>query len=255
MISSRTADLLLPIAGIAAALVAWEITGRILGDSLFAPFTVVLREYVSQLADGEMLRELAQSMRQMLVGFGLAYIAGLPLGVLMGRSRLADAALQPWVGMLIVTSVAALVPLFILLFGTGFTFRAAVVFMASVWYIVVTVYQGARGIDPRFVDVANSFGAGRSLTFMAVLMPALFPYLITAARIGIIHAIRAMVVAEMFVIVGYGALIHKSGLDISTAPLLGLLVSLMLVSMMISAALRAFGRWLAPWYEQRTAAA
>jgi ABC-type nitrate/sulfonate/bicarbonate transport system permease component len=205
------------------------------------------------ISDGQMLSELAQSLRQMLVGFALAGAVGIPLGVLMGRSRLYEAVLQPWVSMLIVTSVAALVPLFILLFGTGFAFRVAVVFMASVWYVTVTMYQGARSIETRYLDVARSFDASPLKAFRAVLLPALFPYVMVALRIGLIHAIRAMVVAEMFVIVGYGALIHKSGLDMSTAPLLALLVTLMILSVGASALLRLGGQWLAPWHAERTA--
>jgi ABC-type nitrate/sulfonate/bicarbonate transport system permease component len=157
--------------------------------------------------------------------------------------------------MFVVISVAALVPLFILLFGSGFAFRVAIVFMASAWYIVLTTYHGARGVEPRFLDVARSFGASRRAVFWKVLLPALYPYLITGARIGLVHAIRAMVVAEMYVIVGYGGLIHKTGLSTSTAPLLGLLITLMVVSMLANTTLYVAGRRLAPWYRERTSAA
>jgi ABC-type nitrate/sulfonate/bicarbonate transport system permease component len=157
--------------------------------------------------------------------------------------------------MFVVISVAALVPLFILLFGSGFGFRVAIVFMASAWYIVLTTYHGARGVEPRFLDVAHSFGASRGAVFWKVLLPALYPYLITGARIGLVHAIRAMVVAEMYVIVGYGGLIHKTGLSTSTAPLLGLLITLMVVSMLANTTLYVAGRRLAPWYEERTSRA
>ena len=61
--------------------------------------------------------------------------------------------------MFIVTSVAAVVPVLILMLGTGFWFRVAMVFMAAVWYIMLTVYQGARGIERRWIDVGRSFGA------------------------------------------------------------------------------------------------
>jgi ABC-type nitrate/sulfonate/bicarbonate transport system permease component len=199
-----------------------------------------------------MLGELTVSLRQMLVGFGLACAVGMPLGILMGRSHVVDVVLHPWVSMLVVLSVAALVPLFLLLFGSGFEFRAAIVFMASVWYIVLTTYHGARGVEPRYLDVARAFGASPLHRFWKVLLPALYPYLVTGARIGLVHAIRAMVVAEMYVIVGYGGLIHKTGLHVSTAPLLGLLLTLMLVSIVSNWLLRRAGDWLAPWYRERT---
>jgi len=145
--------------GIAVALAVWELAGRALGADLFAPPTVVFPEYVALLREGQMLRELASSLRQMIVGYGVACLIGIPLGVAMGRSRVCDALLHPWLSMFVVTSVASLVPLFILVFGTGFMFRAAIVFVASIWYVMLTVYHGARGIEPRFIDVGRSFGA------------------------------------------------------------------------------------------------
>lgn len=249
----RTQRLSLQCAGIAITLVIWEVVGRIMGEALFAPVSVVVTEYLALLRDGTMLAELFGSLQQMLVGFGLACVIGMPLGIAMGRSRACDVIFHPWVSMFVVISVAALVPLFILLFGSGFAFRVAIVFMASAWYIVLTTYHGARGVEPRFLDVAHSFAASRGAVFWKVLLPALYPYLITGARIGLVHAIRAMVVAEMYVIVGYGGLIHKTGLSMSTAPLLGLLITLMAVSMLANAALSVAGRRMAPWYEERRA--
>lgn len=251
----RGERLLLQLFGIGITLAVWEIVGRVMGEALLAAPSVVIREYTGLLRDGTMLAELFVSLRQMLVGFGLACIAGMPLGIAMGRSKVCDLIVHPWVSMLVVLSVAALVPLFLLLFGSGFEFRAAIVFMASVWYIVLTAYHGARGVEPRFLEVARSFGASPGAVFWKVLLPALYPYLITGARIGLVHGIRAMVVAEMYVIVGYGGLIHKTGLDVSTAPLLGLLVTLMAMSLLSNWLLRLAGDWLAPWYKARTAMA
>src|SRR5262249_34420212 len=147
--------------GVALALAAVGLLGRAIGEENFAPPSVVVFEYVDLLRDGQMLRELAHSLLQMLVGYGLACLIGLPLGIAMGRSRLGDALLHPWLSMFVVTSVAALVPLFVLVFGTGFAFRAAIVFAATVWYVMLTIYQGARGVEPRFIDVGRSFGASR----------------------------------------------------------------------------------------------
>ena len=79
------------LAGVAVALVVWETLGRAIGADLFAPPTVVLPEWWKLVREGQMLRELASSLRQMVVGYGLACAVGIPVGVAMGRSRLADA--------------------------------------------------------------------------------------------------------------------------------------------------------------------
>jgi len=246
--------LMLQLTGIAIVVVAWEVIGRVMGELLFAAPSLVIVTYVELLAEGTMLTELAGSMRQMFAGFGLACVIGMPLGAVMGRSKLFDALVHPWISMLVVTSVAALVPIFMLLFGTGFQFRVAIVFVASVGYIVLTAYHGSRGIDPKMIDVSRSFATGRFEVYRKVVLPALFPYLITGARLGLVHAIRAMVVAEMFVIVGYGGLIFQTGQDMSTAPLMAYLVTIMIVSIGANVILQWVGRRVAPWYDAKMAA-
>lgn len=251
---TRGRKFILQCTGIFIVLGVWEIVGQNVGEFLLAPPSLVVLTYVELLMEGEMLIELAKSLRQMLVGFGLACLVGMPLGAVMGRVRLADALVHPWISMLVVSSVAALLPVFILLFGTGFNLRLAIVFVASVGYVVLTAYHGARGIDPRYLDVSRSFASKRIHQYRKVILPALFPYLITGARLGLVHAIRAMVVAEMFIITGYGGLIFQTGLDISTAPILAYLATIMMVSIGANLTLRRIGQKLAPWYEARMGA-
>ena len=239
------------LVGIVVALALWELIGRVAGAGLFAPPSVALVEFMQMARQGQIFVELAGSLRQMIVGFALACLIDLPLGIAMGRSRICDGLFHPWLSMFVVISVAALVPLFVVVFGTGFWFRVAIVFVASVWYVMLTVYHGARGVEPRYIDVGRSFGAGALRAFWSILLPALYPYIVTAMRIGLVHAIRAMVVAEMFIILGYGGMIYRAGYAPSTAPLLALLVTLMLVSIAANELLRIGGRKLAPWYDER----
>jgi ABC-type nitrate/sulfonate/bicarbonate transport system permease component len=112
-------NIALAIAGFGLVLIAWESAGRMLGDMLLSPPSTVLPLLISLMAEGRALRELADSMAQMLLGFVLACLIGMPLGVMMGRVRVVDALVHPWVSMLVVTSIAALVPIVILLLGTG----------------------------------------------------------------------------------------------------------------------------------------
>ena len=244
-------NILLPLIGFAIVIAIWEIVGTRLGNSLFAPASSVLIQYLDMLQEGKMLSELFTSLRQMLLGFVIACLVGMPMGIAMGRSKIADTMLRPWVSIFVVTSTAALVPILIMILGTGLTLRATVVFLAAVWYIVLTTYNGAKGISPELLAVGRSFSANRHQIFWKIILPALYPYLITGARIGLIHAIRAMVMAEMFVIIGYGALINQAGMEINTSSLLGLLLTLAFVSLIANAMLSQWGKHLAPWYEQQ----
>ena len=241
----------LALAGFGVVLVGWEIAGRMLGDMFLSPPSTVLPLLISILREGRVLRELAGSMGQMFAGFALACLVGMPLGTIMGRVRVIDALIHPWVSMLVVTSIAALVPIVILLLGTGLAMRVAIVFLGSVGYVLLTAYHGARGIDAKLVDVGRSFSVSGVSLYRKVLLPALYPYLVTGARLGLIHAIRAIIVAEMFVITGYGGLIFQTGLDLSVGPLLAYLLLLMIFSTAATAILQRIGSATAPWYEAR----
>jgi len=245
-------DLGLKTLGVALALLLWEAIGRGFGAELFAPPSAVLPALGALLGQGDVLTTLGNSLLAMLAGYALACVVAIPLGVAMGRSAWCDMLLHPWLSMFIVTSVAAVVPVLILMLGTGFWFRMAIVFLAAVWYVMLTVYQGARGIEPRWLEVGRAFGASTTFTFRKIVLPALLPYVLVALRIGITHAIRAMVVAELFVLVGVGKLLHDTGFDLSTAPMLALLVMIAAVGIVANVLLDALARQLAPWSTAHT---
>ncbi|MGQ0663036.1 MAG: ABC transporter permease [Pseudomonadota bacterium] len=242
---------LLRAGGIAGTLALWELLGRWQGEALLAPPSLVAVELIHILRDGKIVTALLGSLSNMIVGFALACAIGMPLGVAMGRSRVVDLAAHSWVSMLVVTSVAALVPLFIVVLGTGVVFRITIICVSAVFYITLAMYHGARGIDPRWLEVGCAFGTSPVAAFWKIMLPALYPYIVAGARIGLTQAIRGMVVAELFVIIGFGGMIHTAGLAVSTATLLALLFTLMVIGVAANEALRWIGRRLAPWHEAR----
>lgn len=248
---SSTRRWMLRIAGIAVFLAVWEILGRVLGESLFAAPTRVIAAYPETVREYKLFVELASSFRQLVAGYLLGVVAGVTLGIAMGRSRTLDLLLQPWVSMMFVTAIASLVPLFIVIFGFGLAFRIAIVFMATVWYVLLNCYHGAQAVSPDLLQTARSFDATRMQTFFKVLLPALYPYILAGMRIGLAHAIRAMVIAEMYVIVGFGGAVYNAGLEITTAPLMGTLLTIMVAGVVLTEALKWLGRRTAPWYDDR----
>jgi ABC-type nitrate/sulfonate/bicarbonate transport system permease component len=244
----------LRIAGIVVCLVAWEILGRALGEALFAAPTRVIAAYPDTVREYKLFTELAASFRQLVLGYLLGVVLGVAIGTAMGRSRTLDILLQPWVSMMFVTSIASLVPLFIVIFGFGLAFRIAIVFMSTIWYVLLNTYHGARAVDPDLLQTARSFEANRAQTFVKVLLPALYPYILAGMRIGLAHAIRAMVIAEMYVIVGFGGAVYNAGLEVTTAPFIGTLLTIMVAGVVLTEALKWVGRRTAPWYEEKRSA-
>ncbi len=248
---SRMRTWALRLSGIAVFILLWEILGRILGVALFAPFSAVIAGFPATVRDYKLFAELAGSLQQLMLGYLLGCAVGIVLGIMMGRSRLLDGLLQPWVSMMFVTSIASLVPLFIITFGFGLMFRVAIVFMAAVWYVLLVTYHGARDVNPELLQTARAFEFSRTQMFFKVLLPALYPYILAGMRIGLAHAIRAMVIAEMYVIVGFGGVVYNAGVEVSTVSLMGALLTIMVVGVALTETLKWIGRRTAPWYEER----
>lgn len=243
---------LLRLAGVALFLLIWEIAGRHLGDSLLAPPSPVALELAALCGDVAALTTIWVSIAPALAGFAIARCIGMPLGAVIRRSPVWNALIHPRVSLFVVTSVAVIVPILILLAGTGWWFVVAVVVLSSVWYVTPTTYQGAVRIDRRWLDAGRSFvasrvQASRVQAFWAIMLPALFPYVLAGARIGLIHAIRSMVLAQLFIVSGIGGMLNDASMDISTSRLLALLVAIMGIGLVANHGLGRVADWLAPW--------
>ncbi|MCZ6729530.1 MAG: ABC transporter permease subunit [SAR324 cluster bacterium] len=239
----------LRMVGIGSFLALWEVMGRLMGDALFAPISSMVAVYPSLIEENNMLVELAKSLQHLIYGYALGCVVGITMGIAMGRSKIFEGLLQPWVSMLFATSIASLVPLFMILFGFGLAFRVAIVFMSAVWYVLLNTFHGAKGINPELIQTGRAFDARPAQIFFLILLPGLYPYILVGMRNGLAHSIRAMVIAEMYVIVGFGSVVFNTGLEVSTAPLLGALVTIMFVGIAGLESLRWIGRKTAPWYE------
>ncbi len=239
---------LIRLAGIVVFLLTWEILGSMMGEHILAPFSSTCVAFVEMVSGGKVLGVFFHSLRQMLIGYALTITVGIPCGVLLGRYKLVDRLFGPWVSMGYVTSTIALAPLFMILFGIGLLFRIAIVFISSVWYMMLNTYHGIHNVDKNLLEVAESFQASGKDLFQKIYLPATLPFIIAGARQSLLHALRGMVVAELFIVVGFGELLHLSGLYLSTASLMGLLFLLMIVGITINYGLEAALKLIAPWY-------
>ena len=109
------------------------------------------------------------------------------------------------------------------------------------------MYEGARNVDRKWLDVARAFSASPLQRFRKVILHAMVPYAFTAARVGLGQALRGMVVAELFVLVGIGGLLFYSGQEVSTAGNFALLFILMAIALAANGLLGMAEKILAPW--------
>jgi ABC-type nitrate/sulfonate/bicarbonate transport system permease component len=191
---------------------------------------------------------LGQSLNVFALGLGLAVVAGVAVGLAMGRSRVVEALLELPMDALYATPTVALVPVIVLWAGFGATAKIVVVFLFSVFAIVLNTARGVREVDPQLLEVARSYLATEPALWRDMLLPAALPYVITGIRLAVGRALVGVVIAEFYsAISGLGFVIVSYANTFQTAQVFVPVVILMLLGVTFTWALRLLEARLAPW--------
>ena len=138
---------------------------------------------------------------------GIAIAAGVPIGILMGRFKVADDFLGLWVNLFLSAPLTALVPVIMILFGFGQTTIIVTVVLFAIWIIVLDTRAGVRNASPSLVEMARSFGATPAQLYGKILLLAALPEILTGIRLGVIRGVKGVVIGQLLVsIVGLGEL-------------------------------------------------
>ncbi len=199
------------------------------------------------LRSGEILTSVRDSMAVLLSGFGLAVLAGVPVGLVAGRYRRAGDVIDPYLDALLSVPSLLLVPIFFGLFGLGRTTHVAVVFVYTFVVIAVMTRSGLATLDPALVEMARSFGASESQILRRVLLPGALPSVIAGLQLGVGRAIRGLINVEMLLgTVGLGALLRRYGARFDAASVYGVLIVLVALALVGSQLLHLVHKRLDP---------
>jgi NitT/TauT family transport system permease protein len=162
-------------------------------------------------ASGTLWADIAASLLRVATGFGLAVAVAVPLGLWMGWVRGAFSTFNPIFQILRPISPIAWIPIAILWFGVGDASPIFLIFMSSVFPMVVQTTAGVHTIERRYLRAAENFGVSRRTLFLRVIIPAVLPQVIVGMRIGLGVAWLVVVAAEMIALrSGLGYLIIDS---------------------------------------------
>lgn len=186
---------------------AWEVVGQLDLMVMLPPFTQVLAAAVELVQTATWQSATVTTLRAFLFGMVLSIVVGVPLGIVMGRVRLADELLGMWVGIFSSAPLSALVPVLMILFGFGEKTIVASVFLFALWIIVLDTRAGVRHIAPSLIEMARSYGATRLALYLKIILWAALPEILAGIRLGLIRGVKGVVIGQLLVaIVGYGAL-------------------------------------------------
>jgi NitT/TauT family transport system permease protein len=191
----------LPPIGVAALfVVAWDLLVRISGSDLFPKPLDVLAGIVELANKGLLLKYVVASLFRVSVGFVLAVLVGVPLGLICGWVPFLFRALNPMIQVLRPISPIAWIPVAILWFGVDDRAPIFLIFLASVFPITVSAMAAVQNIQPVYIRAARNFGVGRVELFRRVILPATLPQVITSIRIALGIAWLVVVAAEMIAV-------------------------------------------------------
>ncbi|HTH96484.1 MAG TPA: ABC transporter permease [Stellaceae bacterium] len=139
------------------------------------------------------------SLAEFFLGFALAILVSIPLGMLLGTSLLARHLIDPPLMALYMAPTLVLLPIMIVWLGIGMASKVAVVFLGAIFPIVVNTVAGMREADQRLIRMAQAFGANGVDVFWRVLVPGALPAFVTGLRLAVGRAVLGVIVGELFV--------------------------------------------------------
>ena len=227
---------LLPLVPIALILIAWEAAARsgLWSRIVFPSLVNIGREFFLFFARADAWEQIWTSLYRAFGGFGLAAVAGVLLGMLMGRSQLVAGLLDPLFSGTYAVPKLALFPIFIFVFGIGSLSKVALIFLECLYPMVIMTYHGARSVNRVLVWSAENMGASRAEILRRVVIPATTPYIFAAFRVAVPVAMIVVVITEMISSAdGLGYLVIYSLSSLRTDRMLAIVVVIALIGYLL----------------------
>jgi NitT/TauT family transport system permease protein len=233
--------------------IGWQFFARAeIVSPLFLPApTDILEALKHGFADGTLTTAVAWSAEHFAIGMGLATLVGVPLGLLMGTSRVVDAILSPYVWSMASLPRVAIMPLLILILGFSAKAELTLIFLSALFPIMINCMAGPRTVEPSLLRAGRVFGANRAALFFRIVFPFTLPFIISGIQQGMTRGLVGMVIAEIFGgNNGLGYVTQRAGETFDAPLLYGVLMILVVFSLSFVQGIRWLEAKVAPWRNQ-----
>ncbi|MEV4842224.1 ABC transporter permease [Micromonospora matsumotoense] len=243
-------------AALLALAAIWETAPRAgLVDRVFLPpLSEVLVAWWALLTSGQLADHVGASLTRSLTGLGLAVLAAIPLGLLIGWYRPLAELLSPLLEVFRNTAALALLPVFVLILGLGETSKIALVVYACSWPILLNTIAGVKGVDPLLVRSARSMGLNHLRLFQKVILPAAVPTVFTGIRLAGAYSILVLVAAEMVgAKAGLGYLVNYAQYNFAIPDMYAGIITISAIGLVVNQLLVVVERRFSTWRVDVTA--
>lgn len=178
----------------------WEIGARVgfVDRFFFASPSAILATAVGEFQNPRLWNDIRVSSLEFWIGYLLAVVLAVPLGLFAGWYRRFNYFIDPWLNFMNALPRVALLPLIVLWLGIGIWSKVAVVFLGAFFTIIINALYGVRTTDRRLLDVAHSFRASQRRIFTTVVLPSSIPFILAGLRLGVGRALIGVIVGELY---------------------------------------------------------
>ncbi|HWT31864.1 MAG TPA: ABC transporter permease subunit [Propylenella sp.] len=195
---SRTSTGAARLASIALLFLVWWAAGVFVDDSRLAPGPVAVFSFIArEIASGELPYHLGVTLARVAAAFVAAMAIGTALGLVMGRSSTTNLLVEPWIILLLNAPALILIVLAYIWIGLNEVATILAVALNKIPNVVVTVREGARAMDPAYMEMAKVYRFSRRKILVDVMLPQLQPYIVAAARSGLALIWKIVLVVEL----------------------------------------------------------
>jgi len=230
----------------------WHFAALAINRDIVLPnFEATMRQFFRNWMfweDGRVMSGLLVTLNRVVRGFGIAIALGLPLGIIMGYSRVIRDVLSPFMNSIRQVPVMAWIPLALVWFGMGDGPSLFIIAISSIFPIMLNTIAGVIGIDPNHINAAKSMGASMPKVFITIVLPSALPNFLVGARLGMGLAWMSVICAE-FVATneGFGFLLINSQQGFQFAMLYSLVLMSAVVGFAMDLLMRLIERLLTSW--------
>jgi len=224
----------------------WELLGRL--NPIFASHPLAIFNSAVETFVPEVLPAFVTTIIALMTGLALATPIGIAIGFAMGRVRVVDLALTPYVNAIYATPRIALIPVLVLWLGISFELRITIVALGAVFPIIVNTYAGAKHVDGELLDTGYSFMANSRQILRTIVLPSSLPFIFAGFRIGIGRGVSGVIVAEMTsALTGLGRIMIENAKYLQIADVFVSIVTLGIFSLFLFEGVARVQRRLTPW--------
>jgi sulfonate transport system permease protein len=241
-------NLAIRVVSLAIALLLWEIAAWNVDPVLFTSPTKVAVAAYKMVLSGELWTYLWPSLVVLAIGFSLAVVTGIAIGLLLARFWVLDIALNVYITFLYSIPSVALVPLIVLWAGFDTLAKVIILFLFAFFPMVINTYQGVKSVDPKLLEVGRAFRCSEGQLWANIVLPASLPFIVTGLRLALGRGLIGMVLADLYTAIsGIGYLIVRTASTYQVDKMFVPIVTLGLLGVTLTALLRLAEKKVAPW--------